>query len=108
MRKALLCCFLLILQGSWACDGGSPDYPKDCEEELSESGHSFPLDADSFSHRVPYFSGQPVIDQYGRPRQFVPNDGGGGVPLGPITPNAYGPGMHMDATGRPARAAPWP
>jgi len=29
-------------------------------------------------------------------------------PLGPITPNAYGPGIGMDATGRPVKAVPWP
>jgi len=51
--------------------------------------------------------GQPFIDAYGRPRQFVP-EYSGGVPLGPITPNAYGPGVHMDATGRPVRSVPWP
>lgn len=55
-----------------------------------------------------YTPGIPVIDAYGRLRQFVPSDGGGGVPLGTITPNAYGPGLHMDATGRPVRSAPWP
>jgi len=50
---------------------------------------------------------QQFIDAYERPRQFVPEHGGG-VPLGPITPNAYGPGVHMDATGRPVRSVPWP
>lgn len=28
--------------------------------------------------------------------------------LGPITPDAYGPGISMDATGRPVRSVPWP
>jgi hypothetical protein len=56
----------------------------------------------------PVGPGQSFIDQSGRPRQFVPSDGGGGVPLGPIMPNAYGPGVHMDATGRPVRSVPWP
>jgi|GEM_PF-1192321 hypothetical protein len=56
----------------------------------------------------PVAPGQPFIDAYGRPRQFVPSDGGGGAPLGPIIPNAYGPGVHMDATGRPVRSVPWP
>jgi hypothetical protein len=63
---------------------------------------------DHSSNTIPYLPGHPIIDKYGRPRQFVPNDGGGGVPLGPITPNAYGPGIHMDATGRPVQSVPWP
>ncbi len=58
--------------------------------------------------RASYTPGIPVYDAYGRPRQFVPADGGGGALLGPIRPNAFGPGVGMDATGRPVRAAPWP
>lgn len=43
--------------------------------------------------------------------RFVPSEpsrSAGAPLLGPITPNAYGPGIHMDATGRPVRAVPWP
>lgn len=46
---------------------------------------------------------QSVQQQYSvfqQPQQLIPTPGGRAL-LGPITPNAYGPGLNSDATGRP-------
>jgi hypothetical protein len=40
-----------------------------------------------------------------QPQQLIPTPGGRAL-LGPITPNAYGPGLNSDATGRPFMWAP--
>jgi len=55
-----------------------------------------------------YQSGQPLINQYGQPYQYAPAYGQGGQVMGPVTPNAYGLGVGMDATGKAVRAVPFP
>lgn len=53
-------------------------------------------------------AGIPQYDSYGRPYKYVPQHGHSGGVLGPVKHNAYGPGIHMDATGKPVRAVYWP
>lgn len=53
-------------------------------------------------------AGIPQYDSYGRPYKYVPQHGHSGGVLGPIKHNAYGPGVHMDSTGKPVKAVPWP
>ena len=62
---------------------------------------------ESRQRSVPYQQGQPLINQYGQPYQYAPANGAGGGVLGPVTPNAYGTGLGMDATGKPVRAVPY-
>lgn len=42
----------------------------------------------------------PKYSVFQQPQQLIPTPGGRTL-LGPITPNAYGPGLNSDATGRP-------
>ena len=98
MRKILMFCCLALAFPAWA----SHD-----DDDQGEGEDLLVMPIEERSARVPYTAGSPVIDRYGRPRQFVPAQGGGAA-LGPITPNAYGPGVGMDATGRPVKVAPWP
>ena len=53
-------------------------------------------------------AGIPQYDSYGRPYKYVLKYGHSGTVLGPVKHNAYGPGVHMDATGKPVKAVPWP
>ena len=45
-------------------------------------------------------SDQQQYSVFQQPQQLIPTPGGRAL-LGPITPNAYGPGLNSDATGRP-------
>jgi hypothetical protein len=42
-------------------------------------------------------------DTTGRPYHWVPAHGHIGVVIGPVTPDAYGLGIGMDATGKPVK-----
>lgn len=59
--------------------------------------------------QLPANSGQvgvqmPGVTQTGQRFEWAPARGHIGQVLGPVTPDAYGPGIGMDATGKPVRA----
>ena len=78
------------------------------DDENENSEPSYTLGAGSLGNgKIKVAPGMPNYDATGRPYQWIPKDGGGAV-LGPVVPNAYGPGQGADATGQPVKAVPWP
>jgi|CXWL01.1.fsa_nt_gi hypothetical protein len=64
-------------------------------KELAESNQR-----DKASDFSETWSDQQQYSVFQQPQQLIPTPGGRAL-LGPITPNAYGPGLNSDATGRP-------
>jgi len=81
-------------------------YDKEIKDDKSKQSYSL---GTGFlrNDKIKVNPGLPNYDATGRPYQWVPQNGGGSV-LGPVNPNAYGPGVGADATGRPVWAVPFP
>ncbi len=95
-----LCACLALPVMAWADD--------DHERGEDDERPSYSLGSGSLGNgKVKVSPGMPNYDTTGRPYQWTPRDGGGSA-LGPVNPNAYGPGVGSDATGRPVRAVPLP
>lgn len=99
MRTLTILCFLLFNSSAWATWDEFEDQPpiNPPDAEWKKPGNFL----SEFGQMLDGLMGSGSVNTQSKRGQMLMQSPDGQIFLGPITPNAYGPGINSDATGRP-------